>query len=56
MIIAPGVRARQFAEQRTVVRNISKRMLTESLRDRERDGIIRDVFPTKPPSFEYRLT
>ncbi|WP_417674758.1 winged helix-turn-helix transcriptional regulator [Pseudodonghicola sp.] len=37
--------------------DISKRMLTQSLRDLERDGLIaRAVFPTKPPSVEYRLT
>lgn len=37
--------------------DISKRMLTQSLRDLERDGLIaREVFPTKPPSVEYRLT
>ncbi|MGD9864271.1 MAG: winged helix-turn-helix transcriptional regulator [Pseudodonghicola sp.] len=37
--------------------DISKRMLTQSLRDLERDGLIaRQVFPTKPPSVEYRLT
>lgn len=37
--------------------DISKRMLTQSLRDLERDGLIaREVFPTKPPSVEYQLT
>jgi len=37
--------------------DISKRMLTQSLRDLERDGLIsRAVFPTKPPSVEYALT
>ncbi|MCB1338078.1 MAG: helix-turn-helix transcriptional regulator [Maritimibacter sp.] len=37
--------------------DISKRMLTQGLRDLERDGLIaREVFPTKPPSVEYRLT
>jgi DNA-binding HxlR family transcriptional regulator len=31
-------------------------MLTQTLRDLERDGLItRHVFPTKPPSVEYRL-
>ncbi|MGH7076131.1 MAG: winged helix-turn-helix transcriptional regulator [Stellaceae bacterium] len=33
------------------------RPLTQTLRDLERDGLItRHVFPTKPPSVEYRLT
>ena len=37
--------------------DISKRMLTQSLRDLERDGLVtRHVFPTSPPSVEYRLT
>lgn len=32
-------------------------MLTQTLRDLERDGmVLRQVFPTKPPSVEYRLT
>ena len=31
-------------------------MLTQTLRDLERDGLItRHVFPTKPPTVEYRL-
>jgi DNA-binding HxlR family transcriptional regulator len=39
------------------VPDISKRMLTQSLRDLQRDGLItRHVFPTKPPSVEYRLS
>ena len=37
--------------------DISKRMLTQSLRELERDGLIlREVFPTKPPSVSYALT
>lgn len=37
--------------------DISKRMLTQSLRELERDGLVsREVFPTKPPSVEYTLT
>ena len=37
--------------------DISKRMLTQTLRDLERDGLVsRAVFPTKPPSVEYALT
>ena len=41
----------------TLILGISKRMLTQTFRDLERDGLIaRTVFPTKPPSVEYRLT
>ncbi|ATG49561.1 winged helix-turn-helix transcriptional regulator [Celeribacter ethanolicus] len=37
--------------------DISKRMLTQSLRDLERDGMVaREVFDTKPPSVAYSLT
>jgi DNA-binding HxlR family transcriptional regulator len=39
------------------VPDISRRMLTETLRNLERDGLlIRTVFPTKPPSVTYELT
>ena len=32
-------------------------MLTQTLRDLQRDGLVsRHVFPTNPPSVEYRLT
>ena len=32
-------------------------MLTQTLRDLQRDGyVMRTVFPTQPPSVEYRLT
>lgn len=47
---------RRFNELHRAVPDISKRMLTQTLRDLERDGLItRHVFPTKPPSVEYRL-
>lgn len=37
--------------------DISKRMLTQSLRDLERDGLVtRQVFDTKPPSVAYSLS
>lgn len=47
----------RFSALQRAVGDISKRMLTQSLRDLERDGLIsRTVFPTKPPSVEYALT
>lgn len=53
--LAPG--PRRFNALNRALPDISKRMLTQSLRDLERDGLIsRQVFPTKPPSVEYRLT
>lgn len=37
--------------------DISKRMLTQTLRSLERDGLVtRHVFPTTPPAVEYRLS
>jgi DNA-binding HxlR family transcriptional regulator len=47
----------RFSAVRRAVPDISKRMLTQTLRSLERDGMIsRQVFPTKPPSVEYALT
>lgn len=47
----------RFSATLRAIPDISKRMLTQTLRDLERDGLVaRAVFPTKPPSVEYRLT
>jgi DNA-binding HxlR family transcriptional regulator len=47
----------RFGELRREVDDISQRMLTQTLRNLQRDGLIsRTVFPTTPPSVEYRLT
>ena len=47
----------RFSAVQRAIPDISKRMLTQTLRDLERDGLLaRTVFPTKPPSVEYRLT
>lgn len=55
MALASG--PRRFSALNRQVPDISKRMLTQTLRDLERDGLItRQVFPTKPPSVEYRLS
>lgn len=55
IILAGG--AHRFSEIRRAIPDISKRMLTQTLRDLERDGLIlRRVYPTKPPSVDYRLT
>ena len=56
MIMALATRSQRFSELHRAVRDISKRMLTQTLRDLERDGLItRHVFATKPPTVEYRL-
>lgn len=47
----------RFSALQRQVGDISKRMLTQTLRDLERDGLIaRTVYPTKPPAVEYALT
>jgi DNA-binding HxlR family transcriptional regulator len=57
LVVALAVRPRRFAQLQRAVPDISKRMLTQTLRDLERYGLItRHVFPTKPPSVEYRLS
>src|SRR5277367_1321820 len=57
MIMTLAMRPQRFSELHRAIRDISKRMLTQSLRDLERDGLItRHVFPTKPPSVEYSLS
>ncbi len=55
-VITLAARPHRFSELLRAVPDISKRMLTQTLRDLERDGLItRHVFPTKPPAVEYRL-
>ncbi|MBY5521929.1 winged helix-turn-helix transcriptional regulator [Rhizobium leguminosarum] len=47
----------RFGELRRMIPDISQRMLTQTLRDLQRDGYVdREVFPTKPPSVEYSMT
>lgn len=57
LLLALAEKPYRFGELRRLVPDISQRMLTQTLRDLERDGyVLRTVFPTKPPSVEYRLT
>ena len=52
----PHHRAR-FSELQRSVEGISQRMLTTTLRQLERDGLLsREVFPEVPPRVEYELT
>lgn len=47
----------RFNELHRAVKGISPRMLARTLRTLETDGLVeREVFPTLPPSVEYRLT
>ncbi|NEL41890.1 MAG: helix-turn-helix transcriptional regulator, partial [Xanthomonas perforans] len=47
----------RFSAIQRAVPDISKRMLTQTLRNLERNGMItRKVYATKPPSVEYALS
>ena len=47
----------RFTEIKRLVTGISQRMLTETVRGLERDGVLlRTVYPTIPPKVEYSLT
>jgi len=47
----------RFNELRNAIGGISQRMLTLTLRNLERDGLVtRTVFPEIPPRVEYQLT
>ncbi|MEU8313986.1 helix-turn-helix domain-containing protein [Micromonospora sp. NPDC049033] len=57
LITLLGRRPHRFNELHRAVEGISPRMLTRTLRALESDGLVeREVFPTLPPSVEYRLT
>jgi DNA-binding HxlR family transcriptional regulator len=47
----------RFGEMHGMIESISKKMLTDQLRELERDGIIeRHVFAEIPPRVEYSIT
>lgn len=51
-----GGRAR-FSELERAVPGISQRMLSSTLKNLERDGmVVREVFPEVPPRVEYEIT
>ena len=57
ILIALAREPRRFAVLVRLIPDISRKMLTQSLRGLERDGLVtRHVFPTKPPAVEYRLS
>lgn len=48
---------RRFNELQRVITGVSQKMLTQTLRNLERDGLItRTVFPEVPPHVEYAIT
>jgi DNA-binding HxlR family transcriptional regulator len=57
VVIALGDRRLRFGELRTVVDGISGKVLTDTLRDLERDGLVeRRAYAEVPPRVEYELT
>jgi DNA-binding HxlR family transcriptional regulator len=57
IVVVLSQRPHRFSEIARAVPDISKQMLTQTLRDLERDGLVsRRVVPTKPPRVDYRLT
>jgi DNA-binding HxlR family transcriptional regulator len=57
MLGALARHSHRFGELRRAVDGISQKMLTQNLRQLERDGLIsRTVHPTTPPTVEYALT
>jgi DNA-binding HxlR family transcriptional regulator len=47
----------RFTQISKLIGNISQKMLTQTLRLMERDGLIsRKVYPVVPPKVEYRIT
>jgi DNA-binding HxlR family transcriptional regulator len=57
VIYALAGRTVRYGELQRRIEGISQKMLTQTLRRMERDGLVsRSVLPTSPPSVEYALT
>ena len=54
-VISDGVK--RYSELQRQIPDVTKKMLTQTLRTLERDGLVeRTVYPVVPPKTEYRLT
>ncbi len=57
LLVALGDRRMRFNELHRAIDGISQRMLTVTVRNLERDGLlVRTVYPTVPPRVEYELS
>ena len=57
VVTSLGVGSKRFNELRREIPSVSQRMLTLTLRNLERDGLVkRTVTPTIPPRVDYELT
>ena len=57
IVVALAERPYRFGELKRRVEGISQKMLTQTLRNLERDGLVnREVFATSPVQVEYSLT
>lgn len=57
IVVTLGAQPYRFGALRRAIPDISQRMLTQTLRTLQRDGLVRrEVFPTLPPSVSYSLT
>ena len=57
VLVALNERKLRFMELKRLIGDITQRVLTQTLRNLERDGYVaRRVYPTSPPTVEYWLT
>jgi DNA-binding HxlR family transcriptional regulator len=57
VLYALSTGTKRFSQLRSEVEGISQKMLTQTLRALERDGLVhRHAYPTIPPKVEYKLT
>lgn len=57
VVLALGDGTLRFSQLRSRIRGVTQKMLTQTLRGLERDGLVRrKVYPTVPVTVEYTLT
>ncbi|MFC3852126.1 winged helix-turn-helix transcriptional regulator [Salinispirillum marinum] len=57
VLMTLGEQTLRFSALRREIEDISPRMLAQTLRHLEKDGLVsRQVYPTVPPRVEYRMT